>query len=162
YNGVGAWLEGRGSLPDAAASVRGIDAQLRLQDRVAQALNARRHERGALEFETTEVGYAFDGDTLHGAKPGGPNRAKALIENLMIAANGATARFLDGRGFPSLRRVVRSPERWDRIRALAGELGDALPDRPDSGALSEFLVRRRQAAPQTFPDLSLAVIRLLG
>jgi VacB/RNase II family 3'-5' exoribonuclease len=162
YNAVGAWLIGDGPLPPAAAAVPGMDAQLRLQDGVAQALDRRRAEQGALGFETIEVENVFDGDTLHDVRPQGPNRAKSLIANLMIAANGVTARFLDARGFPSLRRVVKSPERWDRIRALAEQLGDRLPPAADSLALAAFLDRRKAADPGTFPDLSTSVIRLLG
>ena len=162
YNAVGAWLAGEGPLPSAAAAVPGMDAQLRLQDRVAQALNGQRAQHGALEFETIEVEHVFEGDTLHGMRPQLPNRAKSLIANLMIAANGVTARFLDVSGFPSLRRVVKSPERWDRIRALAEPLGEKLPAGADSLALAGFLTRRKQADPATFPDLSHTVIRLLG
>jgi len=139
-----------------------MDEQLRIQDRVAQALNRVRHEHGALDFETIDVQSVFDGDTLSEVRTQGPNRAKSLIENLMIAANAVTARFLDGRGFPSLRRVVKSPERWDRIRAVAGQAGDDLPASADSKALAAFLARRNRADPATFPDLSLTVIRLLG
>jgi exoribonuclease-2 len=139
-----------------------MDEQLRIQDRVAQALKTTRRARGALEFETADVRAVFDGDKLQDMTPERPNRAKSLIENLMIAANGVTARFLDARGFPSLRRVVRSPERWDRIRALAAETGDTLPEQPDSIALSGFLDKRRAADPDAFPDLSQTVIRLLG
>jgi exoribonuclease-2 len=162
YHAVGDWLEGAGPLPAAAAAVPGLDQQLRVQDRVAQALNATRHARGALEFESTEIRHVFSGDTLHEVNPERPNRAKALIENFMVAANGVTAQFLDGRGFPSLRRVVRSPERWDRIRALAAQTGDRLPDRPDAPALNAFLAKRRTASPDTFGDLSMSVIRLIG
>jgi VacB/RNase II family 3'-5' exoribonuclease len=162
YNGVGAWLTGAGPLPPAAAAVPGMDEQLRMQDGAAQALDALRAQHGALGFETIEVEAVFDGDTLHDVRPQMPNRAKSLIANLMIAANGVTARFLDGRGFPSLRRVVKSPERWDRIRALAEQLGDRLPDDADSVALAAFLARRKAAEPQTFPDLSTSIIRLLG
>ena len=162
YHGVGDWLEGSGPLPQAAATVAGMDEQLRAQDRVAQALNQVRHEHGALEFESAEVQHVFVGDTLRDVGRERPNRAKSLIENLMVAANGVTARFLDARGFPSLRRVVKSPERWERIRALAAETGDALPDKPDSQALNAFLVKRRQAAPDRFLDLSTAVIKLIG
>ena len=139
----------------------GIDAQLRMQDRVAQALEALRAQHGALGFETIEVETVFEGDTLHEVRPQAPNRAKSLIANLMIAANGVTARFLDARGFPSLRRVVRVAERWDRIRALAEQLA-RLCRRPDSIALAAFLDRRKAADPQTFPDLSTASFRLLG
>ena len=163
YNGVGAWLARQGPLPPAAAAVTGMDEQLEMQDRAAQALDRRRREQGALQFESVEVQHFFDGDTLEAVKPQPPNRAKGLIENLMVAANGIVARFLDARGFPSLRRVVRSPARWDRIRDLAATLGgDALPDAPDSKALAAFLARRRQVAPETFVDLSQTVIRLLG
>jgi len=162
YNAVGDWLEGRGPLPAAAAAVRGIDEQLRVQDRVAQTLKRVRHENGALEFESAEVRHVFAGDTLQQVNPERPNRAKSLIENLMVAANGVTARFLDARGFPSLRRVVRSPERWDRIRSLAAETGDRLPETPDSLALNAFLAKRRAADPDRFVDLSTSVIKLIG
>jgi len=162
YNSVGAWLAGQGPLPAPAAAVAGMDEQLRMQDGVAQTLDRVRHEHGALEFVTIEPEHVFDGDRLEEIRAQAPNRAKSLIENLMIAANGVVARFLDAHGFPSLRRVVKSPERWDRIRALAVGEGDALPAAPDAVALSQFLARRREAAPETFPDLSRAVIKLLG
>jgi exoribonuclease-2 len=162
YNAVGAWLTGDGPLPPAAARVRGMDEQLRMQDRAAQALSEARHRIGALDFETIEVEHVFDGDRLRDVQAQQKNRAKALIENLMIAANGVTARFLDARGFPSLRRVVKSPERWDRIRRLAEEAGDRLPPEADSIALAALLARRRQADPDTFPDFSRTVIQLLG
>ncbi|HMF95743.1 MAG TPA: RNB domain-containing ribonuclease [Vicinamibacterales bacterium] len=162
YNGVGAWLAGEGPLPAAAAQVAGMDEQLRVQDRVAQLLDRVRREHGALELVTIDVQPVFDGDALREVRPQLPNRAKKLIENLMIAANGVTARFLDARGFPSLRRVVKSPERWDRIRAVAAELGDELPATADSAALSAFLERRRRAAPDRFPDLSTTIIKMIG
>jgi exoribonuclease II len=162
YNSVGAWLERRGALPAAAAAVAGMDGQLELQDRVAQALAALRHEQGALDFETIELRPTFDGDAVTGLEHDVPNRAKSLIENVMIAANGATARFLAARRFPSIRRVVKAPERWERIVALAKQTGDELPANPDSKALEAFLTKRRAADPDRFPDLSLAVIKMLG
>jgi VacB/RNase II family 3'-5' exoribonuclease len=162
YNAVGAWLSGDGPLPTAAAAVPGMDAQLRMQDAVAQVLNRVRSEHGALDFETVDVQHVFDGDVLRDVQPSAPNRARKLIENLMVAANGVTARFLDRHNSPSLRRVVRSPERWDRIRALAAEMGERLPETADSQSLAGFLTRRKRADPETFPDLSRTVIRLLG
>ena len=162
YNAVGAWLAGGGPLPPAAAAVPGMDEQLRMQDRTAQALSAIRHEHGALDFDTVELQAVFDGDVLRDVQPQTRNRAKELIENLMVAANGVTARFLDRRAFPVLRRVVRSPERWDRIRAVAAETGDDLPAAADAKALGVFLACRKEASPATFPDLSRTVIRLLG
>ena len=162
YNAVDAWLTGRGSLPAAASAVEGMDAQLTLQDRVAEALGRVRHEHGALEFETIEVRPEFDGEALRDLRPEVPNRAKRLIENLMIAANGVTARFLEQRGRPSIRRVVKEPERWDRLVALAAQTGDRLPPSPDSRALADYLAARKAADPTHFSDLSHTVIRLLG
>jgi exoribonuclease-2 len=162
YNSVDAWLMGRGPLPAPAAATPGIDVQLKLQDGVAQALGRKRHEQGALEFATIEARADFDGDTLRDLRPDVPNRAKALIENFMVAANGVTARFLDAHGFPSIRRVVKTPARWDRIVEVAARSGDRLPSAPDSRALNEFLVRRKAADPDTFPELSQTIIKLLG
>ncbi len=162
YNSVGAWLAGEGPLPAAAAAIAGMDQQLKMQDTAAQALNKKRDERGALEFQTIELEAVFDGDTLHDVKVKELNRAKDLIANFMIAANGVVARHLDTHNFPSLRRVVRSPERWDRIRSLAEQTGDKLPAEADSVALAAFLAKRKAADPETFPDLSTTVIRLLG
>jgi len=162
YNGVGAWLEGTGPLPDAAAKVPGMDAQLRAQDAVAQKLRERRHEQGALELETLEPRTVFDGEAVVDLKVERANRARQLIEDFMIAANGVTARFLAAKGLPSLRRVVRSPERWQRIVEVVKEYGDSLPPEPDSRALAEFLTRRRKADPLRFPDLSLVIVKLMG
>jgi VacB/RNase II family 3'-5' exoribonuclease len=162
YNAVGAWLAGQGPLPPPAAAVPGMDDQLRMQDGAAQALRRARGARGALELVTIEVRPKFDGDRLAALTPDLPNRAKQLIEDLMIAANGVTARFLDSRGSPSIRRVVRTPKRWDRIVQLAAITGDRLPSDPDSRALNAYLSARRLADPERFPDLSQTVIKLLG
>jgi VacB/RNase II family 3'-5' exoribonuclease len=162
YNAVGAWLAGAAPLPSAAAAVGGMDDQLRIQDRAAQALRRQRHQHGALDFETIEAQAIFDGDSLHEMRAQQPNRAKQLIEDFMITANGIVARFLDAHRFPSLRRVVKSPERWDRIRTLAASVGDTLPAAADAAALNAFLARRKAAEPDLFADLSLSVIKLLG
>jgi VacB/RNase II family 3'-5' exoribonuclease len=162
YSAVGAWLEDRGGTPEAAGAVPGLADTLRLQDRAAQHLRAYRQEHGALELETVEVRAHFDGDAVSALSAEERNRAKDIIEDFMIAANGAIARFLDGSGFPVMRRVVRSPDRWQRIVDIAVDYGDRLPGEPDARALHEFLVRRRAADPLRFPDLSLSVIKLLG
>ena len=162
YAAVGAWLAGQGALPAAAGAVNGLDAQLRMQDDVAERLERTRQEHGALEFESVELSPRFEGDTLVGLHADLPNRAKLLIENLMIAANAATAQFLNARRFPSIRRVVRQPKRWDRIVEIAQRTGDRLPEAPDSRALASFLAARKAAAPAAFAELSLAVIKLIG
>src|SRR5262249_57109741 len=113
-------------------------------------MKAHRHDHGALELETLEVRAEFDGDTVAGLAAEKPNRAKNLIEDFMIAANGSVARFLEAQRFPVLRRVVRSPERWQRIVALAADLGGQLPGEPDAAALNAFLLQRRAADPLRF------------
>jgi exoribonuclease II len=162
YNSVGAWLAGEGPLPAAAAAQPGMDRQLHVQDRTAQALDRVRRQEGSLEFASDEVQQVFDGEKLSDLRPETSNRANALIANLMIAANGVVARFLAARGLASLRRVVRSPQRWDRIREVAARTNDDLPEAPDSLALAEFLKRRQQADPEAFLDLSRTVVKLLG
>jgi exoribonuclease-2 len=162
YNSVAAWLDGSGPAPARVLAVAGLDDQLRTQDRVAQAMRRLRHVHGALSLQTPEAESLFDGDTLVDLRPQTANRAKELIEDFMIAANTATVRTLALKAFPSIRRVLRSPERWDRIVALAGELGDRLPATADGEALAKFLARQRAHSPEKFPDLSLAVVKLLG
>jgi VacB/RNase II family 3'-5' exoribonuclease len=162
YNGVAAWLDGKAAAPPALAAIKGMDAQLRLQDKVAQALKAVRKSQGALGLTTLEAQAVYDGAALEDLRPDEDNRAKELIEYFMIAANGVVAQFLEAQHFPSLRRVLRTPERWDRIVALARTLDETLPVVADAKALSAFLVRRQAAAPALFPDLSLAVVKLLG
>jgi VacB/RNase II family 3'-5' exoribonuclease len=162
YNGVGAWIEGKGPLPAAAAAVPGIAEQLQLQDEAAQRLRRLRVESGALSLETIEPRAVFADGQLTDLQAEVPNRAKHLIEDFMVAANGVAATFLDGKKFPSIRRVVRVPKRWPRIVEIAAALGERLPADPDSKALEEFLDRRRKADPDKFPDLSLSVIKLLG
>jgi len=162
YSGVGAWLEGRGPLPEAAARVPGLADNLRLQDQAATRLKARRHEQGALEFETVDVRARFEGDKVAALAAEERNRAKDLIADFMIASNGSIARLLEARGFPVMRRMVRSPERWQRIVDIAATYGESLPPRADAPALNAFLVKRRAADPLRFPDLSLAIIKLMG
>jgi len=162
YSGVGPWLEGTSPPPPGIDRVPGLSDNLKLQDRFAQLLRKRRHEHGALDLETIEVHALFDGDVIRELSAEKRNRAKELIENFMIAGNGVMAEFLANRKFPVVRRVVRSPERWPRIVALAQEYGEPLPAEPDARALNAFLIKRRDADPVRFPDLSLTIIKLLG
>jgi exoribonuclease-2 len=162
YDAVAAWIDGAGALPEAARAVPGMDLQLRTQDAVAQRLRAKRHAEGSLELETFQPRAVFEGERVVDVRQQAQNRARQLIEELMIATNEHSARFLASGGGASLRRVVRSPERWQRIAELATKLGESLPREPDSRALAAFLARRRKADPVRFPDLSLAVVKLMG
>jgi len=162
YNSVAAWIEGNGPMPEGIGAVKGLDENLRLQDRVARQLKALRHLHGALDLETIEARPVFDGDEIKDLEADTRNRAKEIIEDFMIAVNGVTARYLASKKVTSLRRVVRKPKRWERIIELAAERGATLPREPDAKALEQFLVSAKAADPLLFPDLSLSVIKLLG
>ena len=162
YDAVGAWLEEEGPAPAKVAASADLAAQLRVQDVVAQALRARRHERGALPLETIEARAEMDGEAVKGLVVKPKNRARQLIEDFMVAANVAMAAFLADHHSPWIARVVRVPQRWGRIVDLAHQLGDDLPLEPSAIALSEFLERQRAKDPLRYPDLSLAVVKLLG
>ncbi len=162
YNSVAPWLEGAGPMPQGITAVDGLEANLRLQDRVAQRLKNRRHEHGALDLQTIQARAVMDGDRVADLETETKNRARELIEDFMIAANGVTARFLESRKLSSLRRIVRVPKRWARIVELASDLGTELPENPDSKALEEFLRVQKEKDPVRFPDLSMTVVKLMG
>ena len=160
YNAVGTWLEGTGAAPAKVSASAELQAQLKLQDQVAQALKKQRYQHGALNIETSEVHPVVLNQQVVDVVKQEKNRATELIEDFMIAANGAVARALEK--VPSLRRIVKTPERWDRIVQLAGTKGERLPAQPDSKALNDFLLKRKAADPDHFADVSLAVIKLIG
>jgi VacB/RNase II family 3'-5' exoribonuclease len=160
YNSLGAWLEGTAAAPPKVAASADLQTQLRLQDEVAQRLKARRYENGALDLQTEEtLPMVLNAQVVDVVKQQ-KNRATELIEDFMIAANGVVARMLEK--VSSLRRIVKQPERWDRIVQLAATYGEKLPAAPDSKALNDFLIKRKTADPDHFADLSLAVIKLIG
>ena len=162
YDSVGAWLEGTGPAPAKVGANRVLQEQLRLQDTAAQALKKLRYEQGALDLETIEARAVVKDGAVTSIELTKKSRARALIEDFMIAANGAMARFLDDRHLSSIRRVVKAPERWQRIVALARQSGDVLPPEPSSRALAAFLDHRKVASPDTFADLSVSVVKLMG
>ena len=162
YDAVSAWLDGQApSLPSFAA-LPDLEAQLRLHDRLAASLRKWRQARGALNMQTISARPVFVNGRLADLQPDLKNRAKDLIADVMIATNAATARFLAARAFPSLRRFLQAPRRWDRIVALAASHGATLPAEPDALALDRFLNARRLADAAGFADLSLAVVKMLG
>jgi VacB/RNase II family 3'-5' exoribonuclease len=162
YNSVAAWLEGSSAAPEGIPEVEGMAENLRLQDKAAQRLMRMRQSLGALSFETIEARSVFEGESIQALKVERKNRAKELIQDFMIAANGVTARYLSDRKYPSIRRVVDAPKRWDRIVEIGREHGHTLPDEPDSLALETFLTKQKAEDPQRYPDLSLAVIKMMG
>jgi len=160
YNSVGAWLEGKSQAPPKVSASSDLQAQLKLQDEVAQKLKDQRLQHGALNLQTDEVQPLILNQQVIDVVKQQKNRATELIEDFMVAANGVVARRLEK--ISSLRRIVRTPERWDRIVQLAATKGEKLPAQPDSKALNDFLLRRKAADPDHFADLSLAVIKLIG
>ncbi len=162
YESVGAWLAGEGPMPEKISKVNGLEDQVRLQNKAAGLLANLSRANGALDLETIEPKVVFENgqivDLVHREK----NLARQIIENFMITANGVMSLFLEAKGVARLQRIVRRPKRWDRIRQLVNTLGSTLPKEPDVKALSNFLIEQRQKDPQRFPDLSLAIIKLLG
>jgi ribonuclease R len=162
YNSVAAWLNGNSPIPEAIAKVKGLDENLKIQDKIAQGMKNFRHSKGALTLETIQAKPMFDGDQVSKLEVEEKNRAKALIEEFMIAANSVTTLYLSSKNAPTIRRVVRTPQRWGRIVEIAAEHGTKLPVDPDSKALEDFLTKAKADDPLRFPDLSLAIIKLLG
>ena len=162
YPSVGSWLDSGAPVPEKVPKIPGLEAQLRLQAKIAAALRKTRLDNGALEIETVEARAVSSDGKVTAIEKSPKNAATDLIEDFMIAANGSVARFLEGHNVSSIRRIVRSPERWARIVDLAREFGKILPAEPDPMALHDFMLARRAADPVRFPDLSLAIVKLLG
>ncbi len=162
YEDVGEWLEGHSPMPEQIGRVEGMEDQIRVQHEVAQRLLSRRLREGALEFETVEARPIMEDGRIVDLKVLKKNPARLMIENFMISANTTMARYLEDRGIGSIQRVVRAPQRWERIMEIAARHGETLPPEPDSLSLSRFLAKRRAADPERFPDLSLSIVKLMG
>jgi exoribonuclease-2 len=162
YNSVGAWLEGRGPAPAKVAASADLAAQLKLQDAAAQRMVGGRFQHGALDLETIETRPVMLANEAIEIAKLEKNRATSVIEEFMVAANGVVARTFEDAGVASIRRIVRTPKRWDRIVEVAAGLGTTLPAQPDSKALNDFLLAQKEKDPDHFPDLSLTVIKLMG
>lgn len=162
YKSVAAWLDGAGEIPEKVKAVVGLAENLRLQDKAARDMKNFRHVHGALSLETIEAKPIFDGDTIRDLEPDEKNRARDVIEDFMISANGIVSRYLSSKGYPSIRRVVRTPKRWERIVEIADEHGYKLPGTPDAKELEKFLTKMKNFDPLRFPDLSLSIIKLMG
>ena len=162
YEEIGAWLDDSSKIPASVSQTSGMEAQIRLQYETALRLQNFRKQKGALEFETIEAKPVIADGEVTDINAERRNAARDIIENFMIAANVQTAEFLENRNVPSLRRVVKTPARWNRIVAIARTFGEILPENPDSLALAEFLARRKAADPTHYPDVSLSIIKLLG
>lgn len=162
YDSLSAWLDGQGPMPTGIQNVPGLEDQIRLQDKIAEQLAECRSKAGQLSLETIELKtIVSDGEPVKLVESK-PNRGKKLIEHFMIFANMISAQYSNDNKILSLRRVVVTPKRWDKIVEVAKEKGTILPENPNSLALDKFLVEQRQKEPETFPDLSLTIIKLLG
>jgi exoribonuclease R len=159
---VGPWLEGTAAAPPKVSSFSELAAQLKLQDEAARILHDERCRMGALNLDRVEAEAVMSDGEVQGINTRKKNRASELIENFMVAANGVMARTLQGAKVSSIRRVVKTPERWPRIVDLAARYGETLPADPDSGALNTFLQKRKVADPDHYADVSLAVVKLMG
>jgi VacB/RNase II family 3'-5' exoribonuclease len=162
YSGVGAWLEQKGAAPAKVAASAELQSQLKIQDEVAQRMRAARFKSGALEIDSIETAPVMVDGRVTGLQTMLRNRATDLIEDFMVAANEVIARLLSSSGAASIRRVVKTPERWPRIVELAATYGEKLPGTPDSSALNNFLMKRKAVDPVHAPDLSLAIVKLMG
>ncbi|MFA5222006.1 MAG: ribonuclease catalytic domain-containing protein, partial [Methanoregula sp.] len=162
YEQVGDWLDGRTPIPESVRNVPGLEEQIRLQAEATIHLRKYRMAQGALDLETIEAQPVLEDGVVKDLVVQSENMARHLIEEFMIAANGAMVNYLGNAGVPMIQRVVRSPKYWDKIMLVAMALGTTLPEKPDSKALADFLMRERESDPARFPDLSLTVIKLIG
>jgi VacB/RNase II family 3'-5' exoribonuclease len=170
YNGVCTWLDKTSSThskitDNILAKINSnpeLQKQLQIQDRVAQALRKQRHETGALDFQRVELRPTVSAEGNVELVTHEPDRATQLIEEFMVASNEVVDAFLESKKSPCLQRVVRTPKNWPRMVTLASEHGGSLPVTPDASALQVFLSGQRKSDPDHFPDLSLAMIKLMG
>lgn len=162
YPSVGAWLEGHGPAPAKVEANPALAAQLKLQDQAARHMVNSRFQHGALDLESVETRPVMLHEEAVDIAKLDKNRATSLIEEFMVSANGVIARMFSDAGVASIRRIVRIPKRWGRIVELADSMGTKLPAEPDSKALNEFLLEEKRKDPDRFPDLSLAVVKLMG
>jgi len=162
YEEIGDWLDQNEKAPDELVEIPDLQDQVRLQHEAARRLQKFRKEKGALQFESIESSAVVVDGEVRDLEYIRPNSARKLIENFMIAANVETAEFLELNGRSSIRRVVKTPERWAGIRKIAAEYGSDLPELPHARSLAEFLDARRAEDADHFPDLSLAIVKLIG
>ncbi len=155
YSKVAAFLEGEACPPPLAE-------QLTLQHALARKIRSYRFRKGALTFAVPEAEAVLEGGKVVSLRERMHTKAHMLIENFMIAANALMTHFFDEQKLPLLRRVVKEPKRWGRIVEIARDLGKDLPAKPDAKALQAFLQEQHRLSPDRFPDLSLAIIKLIG
>ncbi len=162
YSHVTTWLDNQGSIPIRVSKIAGLEEQIKFQDKIAHQLKAYRVQQGALILDKIEPYVIFMNGQIVGLQVSERNRAWDLIENFMVIANTAAARFSRDHHLPLLRRVIRTPKRWDRLLEIAKKYGEILPEQPNAKALDLFLLKRRLIDPLHFAELSLIVIKLLG
>ena len=162
YEEIGDWLEGKSQVPHAVQSLPGLMEQIELQNTAAERLKQHRREQGALDLGTLEANAVVSQGKVLDLVVQDQNMARCLIEEFMVAANGTTVAFLNKADMPMIQRIVRTPKNWEGIRMTAAQYREKLPRAPDTRALAKFLIRRRKADPERFPDLSLTIVKLMG
>jgi len=162
YEEIGDWLEGKTGVPESVRSVPGLIEQIQLQNSAAQRLKQHRREQGALDLGTLEANAVVSQGEVLDLVVQDQNMARCLIEEFMVAANGTTVAFLNKSAMPMIQRIVRTPKNWEGIRMTAAQYREKLPKAPDTRALAKFLIKRRKADPERFPDLSLTIVKLMG
>lgn len=162
YEQVGAWLENKASAPKEIEKSQELTKQIRLQHEASIRLGKFRATQGALELQTMQTRAIVEDDKVLGLYIIEDDPAKRIIENFMIGANGVNSQMLEKSNRPTIQRVVKKPKYWEEIIDLANKHKFRLPKKADAIALSKFLDEQREKHPQTFSDLSLTIVKLLG
>jgi len=146
-----------------------------------KAMRTQREVRGAMDFDTQETQIVFGEDRkIDKIVPVYRNDAHKLIEEFMIAANGAAARFLNRKKMPRLLRIHEGPsdEKIRNLKTFLGEMGlhmgggdkptpvdymnltTLIKDRPDAHLIQTVLLRSMSQAvysPETKGHFGLAL-----
>ena len=127
YTAVGKFLEGK----EGEEFPEGVAPMLRVAQRAAHALQARRVRRGSLDFDLPDADVILgeEGDVVAILKAA-RNEAHRLIEEFMLAANEAVAKHLVFVPTPAVYRVHDRPDesRLAALRVVLGPLGYDLPE----------------------------------
>jgi len=162
YEVVGEWLEEGGDFPYDNLEIEDLADQLLLQHEAAERMKEQRAEQGFLDLQTIEASPVMENGDVTGLVIQKESPAHSLIEEFMIAANRTLVNQLKDASYPMVQRIVRTPRNWEGIIEEAASRHFHLPEEPDAQALAAFLLSQKKADPETFPDLSLTIVKLMG